>query len=55
VIRRLQSLRGALVLGPHQGGFGLGASIFGAVFFGLGAFFAGHYVATGRHYFAKLS
>lgn len=36
----------------HQGGFGQGASIFGVVFFGLGAYFAGHYVVTGRHHFA---
>jgi hypothetical protein len=39
----------------HQGGFGLGASIFGVVFFGLVAYSAGHYVVTGRHRFANLS
>ena len=39
----------------HQGGFALGASIFGVVFFGLCAYSAGHHAVTGRHRFANLS
>ena len=35
----------------HTGGFSLAASILGALFFLLAAYFCGHYVATGRRHF----
>lgn len=39
----------------ESGGFLLAVSIFGVIVFLLGAYFAAHYLATGRHHFAKLS